>query len=62
MNRYSYCGPVKEFDSLIMNKFEAETVASSEKKARSNFAYQFKKKYNRSANAKISLPGKIIIK
>lgn len=62
MNRYSYCGPVKEFDSLIMNKFEAETVASSEKKARSNFAYQFKKKYNRSANAKISLPGKITIK
>lgn len=54
MNIYSYDGPVMEFDNWI-----ASTRAVSEKKARSNLTYQFKKKNNRLPGTKIILPGKI---
>lgn len=40
---YRYDGPVMEFDKCISNRWQGETTASSEKKARSNLAYQFKK-------------------
>nr|DAH20435.1 MAG TPA: hypothetical protein [Bacteriophage sp.] len=36
------------------------TYAPSERKARSNLAYQFKRDNNRLPNTKISLPGKIV--
>lgn len=58
--KYSYSGPVMEFDRLLVNNWMASTIAESESKARSNLAYQFKKKHNRSANSRIFLPGKII--
>lgn len=58
--RYSYKGPVMEFDRLVANNWESETIATSEKKARSNLIYQFKKKNNRIPSTKISLPGKIV--
>ena len=57
MNKYLYSGPVYEFDRLIADKWEAETMATSEKKARSNMVYQFKKKNNRVQATKITLPG-----
>lgn len=56
---YIYDGPVLEFDRLVANHWKGETVATSERKARSNLAYQFKKKNNRIVSVKVTLPGKI---
>ena len=41
MNRYSYKGPVMEFEQCVSNNWEGTTYATSEKKARSNLAYQY---------------------
>lgn len=60
MNQYAYDGPVMEFERYISYRWQASTYAVSENKARSNLAYQFKKKNNRESNAKITLPGKIV--
>lgn len=59
MNQYVYDGPVMEFDICIENHWSGATYAPSERKARSNLAYQFKKKHNRVPSAKITLPGKL---
>lgn len=59
MNKYIYDGPVVIFGSCVMNHFKAETMAASEAKARSNLAYQYKKKYNQTASSNIELPGEI---
>lgn len=61
MNRYQYDGPVMEFDICVANHWYGETMAISERKAKSNLAYQYKKKNNRLANVKVSLPGKLIL-
>lgn len=58
---YFYCGPVVEFGKCISHKWTARTYAPSVEKARSNFKYQFKKKYNRAPTAKITLPGQIVV-
>ena len=47
MNQYMYDGPVMEFDTCVANRWQGSTYAASEKKARSNLVYQFKKKTNR---------------
>lgn len=60
MNKYIYDGPVLEFNTCITNRWYGYTYAPSEKKALSNLKYQFKKTNNRTANSKITLPGKII--
>lgn len=60
MAQYTYNGPVMEFDICIANNWKGSTQAPSIGKARSNLAYQFKKKNNRLPNAKITLPGKIV--
>lgn len=61
MNVYSYNGPVLEFDRIISNRWEASTRAESEKKARSNLTYQFKRQFGKAPRSKITLPGKITI-
>lgn len=61
MNRYCYNGPVLEFDTLVASNWTGETMAISEKKAKSNLAYQYKKKNNRILSTKITLPGKIVM-
>ena len=62
MNKYSYSGPVLEYGKLVSDNFEAATYAPSEKKARSNMAYQYKKLTGRLARStKIVLPGEIIL-
>lgn len=61
MAKYFYEGPVMEFDRCITDRWTGETVAESEAKAKCNLAYQFKKKYNRTARTKITLPGKLKI-
>lgn len=59
MNQYNYNGPVMEFDRCIANNWKGTTFAVSEKKARSNLAYKFKKQNNRTDSTRISLPGKL---
>ena len=59
MHKYAYDGPVMEFNRLLADHWRGETMASSEKKARSNLTYQFKKQNSRIAGTKIILPGKI---
>lgn len=61
MERYSYKGPVCEFGKLVQNVWVGETMAVSESKARSNLIFQWKKKNNRAAYSKVTLPGKIMI-
>lgn len=59
MNQYDYEGPVMEFDRCISNNWKETTFAPTEKKAKSNLAYQYKKKHGKIASTKISLPGKV---
>ena len=61
MPRYIDKGPVMEYNTLLADIWEGETVAPSEKKARSNLTYQFKKRNNRIAGTRITLPGKIMM-
>lgn len=58
-NEYFYCGPVKEFDTIIDSRWKAKTVAPSEKKARSNLAYRYKMEHGKTPNTRIELPGEI---
>lgn len=58
MATFRYEGPVVIFDRVVQEKFVAETWASSLAKAKSNIAYQWKKKYGRTAGSNITLPGK----
>lgn len=60
MYRYTYNGPVYEFDRLISSRWSGETYAPSEARARTNLAYQFKKQNNRSPRTKITVPGELI--
>lgn len=61
MALYSYNGPVLEFDRIVANHWKSQTYASSEAKARTNLAFQFKKITGRVPRTKITLPGKIIV-
>ena len=36
MNKYIYDGPVRVFDKLVADRWQSETTAVSESKARSN--------------------------
>lgn len=58
-HKYIYDGPVMEFNNLIADHWKGETMAPSEKKARSNLIYKFKINNNRVASSKITLPGQI---
>lgn len=60
MNQYMYDGPVMEFNTCIANRWKSSTYAVSEKKARSNLTYQFKKRTNRVPGTRISLPGELV--
>lgn len=60
MDLYSYSGPVMMFDRCVANSWKAETYAPSEKKAKSNLAYQFRKQNGLISGTRIGLPGKIV--
>ena len=53
MNQYTYDGPVMNFGTCISDQWHGTTYAVSEKKARSNLAYQF------ITGSRITLPGKV---
>lgn len=59
MNTYIYKGPVMEFDRCIADRWQGETRAVSEKKARTNLAFRYKQEHGKTNTAKITLPGKI---
>lgn len=56
---YAYKGPVMKFDICVERNWEATTWAPSEKKARSNLAFRYKKDHGLERTASISLPGMI---
>lgn len=60
MNLYTYDGPVMYFDTCIERRWTASTYAVSVEKARNNLTYRYKKASNRTTNAKISLPGRVV--
>ena len=57
--QYSYDGPVMEFERCVANNWHGTTYAVSEKKARSNLVYQYKRDNGKIPATRISLPGKI---
>lgn len=62
VKRYSYKGPVCEFDRCIAPMWTAETSAPSKKKALSNLAFRFKRDHNKIKTAKITLdPSKLTV-
>ena len=61
MKLYHYNGPVLEFDKIVANHWSASTRAESEKKARSNLAYQFKMENGKMTRSMITIPGKLNI-
>lgn len=61
MDKYSYRGPVMEFDRCVADHWEGSTYAVSEKKARANLIFRYKQEHYLVLNTKISLPGKIIM-
>lgn len=60
MKTYTYNGPVMGIDRVLDHNWKAETYAGTEKKAKSNLAYQYKKQHNLADNYKIVLPAKMI--
>ena len=60
MDLYSYTGPVTMFDRCVANCWKGETYASSEKKAKSNLIFQYKKKNGLIPASKVNLPGKLV--
>lgn len=61
MNHYSYNGPVMEFERCVADRWKASTYAVSEAKARSNLIFRYKKENGKVPNARITLPGKIVM-
>ena len=59
--RYGYEGAVTVFGRIVDNSWYGETAAVSEKKARSNLAYQFKFENKLLPSAKVDLPGELYL-
>lgn len=57
--QYSYEGPVEVFGKCATHMWTAKTFAPSEAKARSNIAYQYKKKFGILPSTPVTLPGKL---
>ena len=56
MEYYIYEGPVmNNFNQVITNKWNGETYANTDKKAKSNLSYQFKKEHGLLQTAKVIL-------
>ena len=60
MDIYMYDGVVKQFGSIVSTRWQGKTFAASEKKAKSNLAYQYKKQHNLTPSSSITLPGKLV--
>lgn len=58
-NLYVYSGPVLVHGKCVASMWSGETWAPSEKKAKSNLAYRFKKENNKLPGTNVELPGVI---
>lgn len=58
---YSYNGPVLFFGRLVENNWHGRTYANTKARAKSNLMFQYKQKTGRLPNAKIELPGKLVV-
>ena len=61
MELYTYDGPVVIFGRCVEHCWHGSTSAVSEKKARSNLEYQYKRQAGKTPNTKVELPGKITL-
>lgn len=61
MNKYIYDGPVLLFGKLIAERWHAETMAVSKKKAKRNLIFQFQYETGRSPTTKIELPNELMV-
>lgn len=59
--KYVYDGPVFIFDQCVDTRWRCETIAVSERKAKNNMLYRWKKDNGYSPNTKVTLPGQITI-
>lgn len=57
---WRYSGPIAVFGKVIEVRYSAETYAISEKKARSNIAYQYKRDRNLNVSSNVALLDKVI--
>ncbi len=56
---YTYCGAVFKYDQLVADSWFGQTQAASEKQARSNLAYQFRKIMGYSPAVPLRLTGRL---
>ncbi len=61
MKKYRYIGPVMGNDRCMQEKWEGETTAVSEKKAKCNLTYRWKKQHGYAPTFPISLPMSLIV-
>lgn len=61
MNRYIYKGPVFVYDNCVASRWEAETLAETKDKARSNIMHQAKKILRLAPHASVTLPNDILL-
>lgn len=59
MQEWTYDGPVLIFDKCVADKWHASTFAVSEKKAKSNLKYRFKKEHGYVTGTRVDIPGKL---
>lgn len=62
MDKYIYDGPVYLFNERVNDNWHGETMAISEKKAKSNLIYQYKRQTNRTKDCKIRLNPELVQK
>jgi hypothetical protein len=60
-DEYLYEGPVEVFGKVVARHWSGTTYAPSEKKARSNLAYRYKKDNDMIPGTRVTLPGKITV-
>lgn len=56
---YEYDGPVMSFDRVVASRWSGRTQAVSEKRARANLTYQYKKANGLLPSSRITLPGTV---
>lgn len=61
MKHYTYKGPVMIFGKIVEENWSGSTYAQTEKKARNNLMFQYKKQNRKMVGSTISLPGKVVL-
>lgn len=59
--KFTYSGSVRIFGDIVTSNYVATTYAVSERAARSNFAWRYKKDHGYSNDAVCTLTGKVTL-